>query len=286
MDAISQDKAIDPKALADGDRARFFRITRHDALDCLAASFRQHAYAPHTHDTYVVGAIMAGCETYRLNGVREHAPAGSVCFVHPGEVHDGEPAGEGYAYRMSYPSIGMLMEVGDELSGKRGAPRFRTAVQHDPDLAARFGAAHHALEVSGQALMADEGMLGVLAEMMRRYADIAIRPVGTSEPDGVGRAMSYLDAHYAEDIDLAHLSEVADLPRFRLIRAFRRDTGLTPHAFLVDRRVRAAREMLADGAKPADVAARSGFYDQAHLTRAFKARIGVTPGAYRSLATA
>ena len=284
MDAISQDKAIDTKALAEGDRARFFRVARHDALDCLAASFRQHAYAPHTHDTYVVGAIMAGCETYRLNGVRQHAPAGSVCFVHPGEVHDGEPAGEGYAYRMSYPSLGMLTEVGEELCGKRGTPRFRLAVTSDPDLAARFGAAHHALELSGQALMADERMLGVLAEMMRRYADIVIKPAGTREPNGVARAMTYLDANYAEDIDLARLSTVAGLPRFRLIRAFRRETGLTPHAFLVDRRVRAARDMLAEGASPVDAAARSGFYDQAHLTRAFKARVGVTPGVYRSLA--
>lgn len=286
MDAISQNKAIDTQALEDGDRARFFRVARHDALDCLAASFRRHAYAPHTHDTYVVGAIMAGCETYRLNGVRQHAPVGSVCFVHPGEVHDGEPAGEGYAYRMSYPSIGMLTEFGEELAGKRGTPRFRLAVAPDPELAARFGAAHRALEMSGQALMADERMLGVLAELMRRYSDIVIRPAGTSEPDGVARAMSYLDANYAEDIDLASLSLVAGLPRFRLIRAFRREAGLTPHAFLVDRRVRAARAMLAEGETVADVAARAGFYDQAHLTRAFKARVGVTPGVYRSLALA
>ena len=202
-----------------------------------------------------------------------------------GEVwYDGEPAGEGYAYRMSYPSLGMLTEVGEELCGKRGTPRFRLAVTSDPDLAARFGAAHRALELSGQALMADERMLGVLAEMMRRYADIVVKPTGTSEPNGVARAMTYLDAHYAEDIDLARLSTVAGLPRFRLIRAFRRETGLTPHAFLVDRRVRAARDMLAEGASPVDAAARSGFYDQAHLTRAFKARVGVTPGAYRSLA--
>ena len=63
------------------------------------------------------------------------------------------------------------------------------------------------------------------------------------------------------------------LPRHHLIRAFRRETGLTPHAYLVDVRVRRARDRLRRGEMPGDVAAATGFCDQAHLTRAFKARL-------------
>jgi AraC-like DNA-binding protein len=66
-----------------------------------------------------------------------------------------------------------------------------------------------------------------------------------------------------------------------LIRVFRAEVGLTPHAYVVDVRVRRAQALLKEGASPADAAARVGFADQAHLTRAFKARVGVAPGAYR-----
>ena len=65
------------------------------------------------------------------------------------------------------------------------------------------------------------------------------------------------------------------------MRVFRAETGLTPHAYVVDVRVRRARELLRAGVSPAAAAGLVGFADQAHLTRAFKARLGVTPGAYR-----
>ena len=75
---------------------------------------------------------------------------------------------------------------------------------------------------------------------------------------------------------------LAGLPRHHLIRAFRRETGLTPHAYLIDVRVRRARERLRRGESLGEVAAATGFCDQPHLTRAFKARLGVTPGAFRA----
>ena len=75
-------------------------------------------------------------------------------------------------------------------------------------------------------------------------------------------------------------AEVAGLRRTELVRAFRHQTGLTPHAWLTDRRVRAAQALLRRGDPPGQVAAATGFFDQAHFTRAFKARLGVTPGRY------
>ncbi len=102
------------------------------------------------------------------------------------------------------------------------------------------------------------------------------------EPGPVARAIAFLDGHYEDDVDLATLAAVAGIPRTRLIRAMRRETGLTPHAWLTDRRVRAARAFLTAGLAPAEVAARCGFCDQSHLNRAFKARMGVSPGAFRA----
>jgi AraC-like DNA-binding protein len=92
----------------------------------------------------------------------------------------------------------------------------------------------------------------------------------------------YLEAHLDQDADLASLAGLADLSRSHFIRAFSKETGLTPHAYLVDRRFRAASRLLGKGEAPGDVAAACGFFDQSHLNRVFKARMGVTPGAYRT----
>jgi AraC-like DNA-binding protein len=71
------------------------------------------------------------------------------------------------------------------------------------------------------------------------------------------------------------------LSQFALLRAFRRETGMPPHAYLNQLRVRRARLLLDDGLAPADVAAQTGFADQAHLTRHFKRVVGVPPAAYQ-----
>jgi AraC-like DNA-binding protein len=58
--------------------------------------------------------------------------------------------------------------------------------------------------------------------------------------------------------------------------------GITPHAYLIQRRVCVARHLLAAGETPAQAAITAGFADQSHLTRAFVRYLGITPARYRA----
>lgn len=285
MDLIAQEAAVDTAQLSAGDRARFWRARRHDGLEGLTATFRRHRYAPHTHETYVVGVITAGCETYVLRGERLYAQAGDLCFVNPGEVHDGEPADTGYTYRMTYPSVSLMTGIAAELSGRDRAPApvFRRPLVRDPAVFQAFLAAHRRLEEGIDPLAADEALLDAYTLLVARHAEQG-GPVAASLRDDAAarRVRDYLEACYAEEADLATLAAVAGVTRHHLVRQFKRAYGITPHAYLTDCRVRAARRRLAEGEPPADVAAACGFFDQSHLTRAFKARTGVGPGAFRS----
>lgn len=281
MESVKQHLAVGEMGV--GDEARFWREPRHDGLDFLHARFRVHRYAPHTHETYVIGLLTAGAESYRLRGVNRVVRAGELCFVNPGDVHDGAPVGEGYAYRMTYPSISLLTELAEDLTGTRpqAAPIFPECVARDPEAAQLFLAAHRGIERRDGALAGDSRLFGAYSLLLLRYSDLGRGPcTAGGEARAVRRACDHLEAHYAEDVDLATLANVAGLGRTQLIQAFRRETGLTPHAWLTDRRVRAARALLRQGESAASAAAATGFFDQAHLTRAFKARIGVTPGVY------
>jgi AraC-like DNA-binding protein len=160
-------------------------------------------------------------------------------------------------------------------------PYFPEPVVADPEAAGLFVAAHRGLD-QPDTLHGDERFVAALALMLSRHARLGQPGPVRSERGPVARAQAYLDAHYADTVDLASLAHVARVSRFHLIRAFRKQTGLTPHAWLADRRVRAARGLLADGQAPGEVALACGFSDQSHLTRAFKARVGVTPGRFRA----
>jgi AraC-like DNA-binding protein len=67
-------------------------------------------------------------------------------------------------------------------------------------------------------------------------------------------------------------------------RAFTAEFGVPPHAYVVGRRVGEARRLLLGGRRPADVAAATGFVDQAHLTRHFKRHVATTPGRFAASA--
>ncbi len=283
MENMDQAEAVAEMPLVDQESACLWRADRYDALECLRATFRTHIYTRHTHDSYVLGIIEQGCEKYFCRGEQHYAKAGEFCFVNPGEVHDGEPHGDaGYSYRMIYPSVPFIMELAEDVFHRplSALPYFVAPKVNDPELSDEFMRVHKALETSSDLFETDERMVCVIAKALARHTVTVALPTLGHESLPVARAREYLDDAFDEDIGLQELADLAQLSRHHFIRAFKRETGLTPHAYLTDRRVRAARGMLASGSTPAEVAARCGFYDQSHLNRVFKARIGVTPGAF------
>ncbi len=283
MHNVSQKEAVEFMPLADAETTRFWRDGRFGDMECLSATFLTHEYSPHAHDTFSIGAIENGSQISTIAGTTEQTGPGNLYLINPGEVHDGAPGGGGYRYRMIYPGEDLLRGVLEDVSGRafRGIPSFSNRLPNDPEVAAAFHAAHRRLEARAGALEADEGMFTVLAEMFRRYGSAIILPIESRERGAVRKARDYLCDNFESDIGLEELAAIAGLSRAHLIRAFRKEFHITPHAYLTDIRIREACRLLRSGEAPASVALACGFADQAHFTRHFKARIGVTPGQFR-----
>ncbi|MGO8658286.1 AraC family transcriptional regulator, partial [Rhizobium ruizarguesonis] len=81
----------------------------------------------------------------------------------------------------------------------------------------------------------------VLAAIFVRHGSTIVVPVDTQERSAVARAREYLIENFDCDVGLEELAGVAGLSRAHLIRAFRKEYHITPHAFLTDRRVQVAR---------------------------------------------
>src|SRR5690606_21626802 len=128
----------------------------------------------------------------------------------------------------------------------------------------------------------DEAFTAALGLLVRRHSlsDARGRRLGR-EATPIRHARQLVDASYMQDLTLEQLAAAAGLSRFHFLRSFRREVGVTPHAYLTGRRIAAAKVLL-DGDQPlSEVALACGFYDQSHFTRAFKSVTGVTPGQYR-----
>ncbi|WP_170151397.1 helix-turn-helix transcriptional regulator [Microvirga subterranea] len=287
MSLVSPELSLDPDQRDAGDVTHFWRVPRHHGLDCLRATFRRHAYARHTHETYAVAAILSGCETFFHRGEQHYAGPGAVAVVCPDEIHDGEPYGGGFEYRTFYPSPELMQEIAEDVAGRplSRPPWFRHSVMHDPELALAHAELHVCLcrdDSWASEMEQDTRLVDYLARLIARWADLDGLPRVRGCSKGIARVRDYLDTHLGQEAELAELARIAGLSRSHFIRAFRKETGLTPHAYLLDRRFRAAGRLLGQGESPGDVAAACGFFDQSHLNRVFKARMGVTPGIFRA----
>jgi AraC-like DNA-binding protein len=120
----------------------------------------------------------------------------------------------------------------------------------------------------------------LLAAFLEAASDGAQALPAASITPPIARAKKLLEERFADDVRLEQLEEEIGLSRFYLVRRFRAEVGMPPHAFQLAMRLDRARVLVASGMPLADVASRCGFTDQSHLTRHFRRATGVAPGAY------
>jgi AraC family transcriptional regulator len=96
------------------------------------------------------------------------------------------------------------------------------------------------------------------------------------------RVTDFMQAHLHRRVSVAELAAQVGLSESWFARAFKQTNGETPHGWQQGLRIAAAKAMLgAEAASLAEIAAATGFADQAHMTRAFRGVTGTTPAAWR-----
>jgi AraC-like DNA-binding protein len=274
----------DPEHVSPTERTRFWRTRELGPVEWLAAEYRTHRFTRHWHDTYALGTVESGGETFMARGERHYVRRGSLVLLNPGDIHDGETADPaGWRYRMLYPAPAVLARVASEIAGRpTPAPHFRRAVVHDPEAARLLLAAHYAAERSRSALERQARLTEALALLVTRHADPAPIPVKTNgEHARIRRVCDLIEDGLGEDLALDTLAAEARMSSWHFLRVFRRETGATPHFYVLQRRLARARRLLEAGEPVAEVAAATGFSDQSHLTNRFRRTYGVTPAVFR-----
>lgn len=97
-------------------------------------------------------------------------------------------------------------------------------------------------------------------------------------PDRLLKVVRYIDGHLGEKVDLQALARVAGFSEGHFGLLFKRSMGLTPHDYLMRRRLERARELLeTTNRKELDIALTCGFSDDTHMGRRIKEAWGVLP---------
>jgi AraC-like DNA-binding protein len=265
--------------------SQFWRPRGLDGAEVVFASHGRYAYPRHFHEEYVVALMVRGIERIRAGRHSDLAPSGSIILINPGEVHENAAVDEyGFAYRTLYVPAMVVERYASGAKHQDGTKlEFPKGVVSDKDALGLLRSFHTAVEDGEPNLRLQSLLTMILANLSQRHSAECSEPIALPPPRAaVSVVRDFLDAHFAEDVSLADLSQLVGLSPFHLVRSFREQVGLPPSQYLVHRRVLHAVRQLRKGASIAATAVETGFVDQSHLTRHFKRIVGVTPGRFRA----
>jgi len=269
----------------DADKAP--RFWRDDALPFIEARSiadgREVCYTRHSHEHFSIGAITAGSSTYIHEQSEFAVDVGTVVLMNPGDVHACNPIDDQpWSYVMLYVDTPWLTDLQHQLgfSDDLAFRRFSVTHTRDASLFAGLNDLYEVLVDPQQDVLRKQS----LAVEFFGEVQLQLNPVAQPlrEPNfKLERAAEYIRDNCTRMLKLEDICAAAQLSPSYLIRAFKQHFGMTPHAFLVNRRIQFAQDQLRSGKLIADVALEAGFADQAHFQRAFKQHLAATPGQYR-----
>lgn len=260
-----------------------FTFHRDLGITSLHAFHHQYAYPRHSHDHFVICLIAQGIQSFTHKGTKYITPPQGAILINPSIVHTGEPATErGFKLCSIYPTEQHLAQVATGLSGRHCvAPYFRDVRVDRVDTTKILLALHHALVNNASKLERESRLTATLSHLIQHYAEIhpQVQSVG-NEHYAVQQIRDFIETNFAAQITLNDLSRLVALSPFYLLRVFKAEVGLPPHAYLTDVRIRRSKQLIEVGIPLVDVAHAVGFSHQSHLTRRFRQIVGVTPGKY------
>lgn len=253
----------------------YHKLKTFDGLELLAAERYQQPFPWHVHETFNVSLIISGTESLQFHDTTLYAPAGRLSITHPLEVHANPVLhAPGYSFYTFYVSPAVMAHAANNK-----AVYFREQVIHNPALFARFW--HLAQQISQPEPAFDQLFSAALRALVSEHSTR-----GPLLPDPAGSATissmkASLTAQLHLPVPLEQLARQHGMDKFKFLRYFKQHTGLTPHHFVLMKRVDAAKHLLHDGCSLVETALAVGFYDQAHFSRFFRSFVGVSPGQYQ-----
>ena len=131
----------------------------------------------------------------------------------------------------------------------------------------------------GRELLSSWALLRLLVELGRHLCrqDSQLPQPVMPQNSRILDIMRYLDTHLAEDLDIDTLAEGFYISKYHMMRLFHRETGMTIHNYLTQRRLLRAKELMAGGMRATEACYRCGFRSYSSFTRACGKHFGTTP---------
>ncbi len=138
------------------------------------------------------------------------------------------------------------------------------------------------LDGINQHLSLSEAQMSIMIGNLLLELSVSPSSEDAADEDGIKKVTSYLTENFSKKITLEDMADMAGLSPYHFNRKYKKETGVTPHQFLLSTRISAAKYNLSNSNMTiSEIALSSGFIDESAFCYCFKKREGITPNEYR-----
>ena len=245
----------------------------------------------HSHDFYEVYCFIGGSVDYIVEDGLYRLQAGDVLliptnYLHQPNVKDGSKSYDrivlwinpAYVKRLSSPSTDLATCF--QKAKEKGAYLVRNSALSDKLVTELIAVIENENSNSfGADLTAENHVITVLTLLGAHY--LKNRQAKQAEQSEIiSRAIEYISEHLTEPITLDGISNALYTNKYYFAHLFKEETGVSPHSYILKKRLLMSKELIEQGLSITDVYVRCGFSDYTHFFRAFKKEFDLTPKQY------
>ena len=268
-------------------RSEYFK---EDALPYIEVRHVIHSakhYKPHFHDTFSFGAIEEGAVAFSLDGRTSELSTGALIAFNPEVVHACNPLKDrARSYHMIYLDVAWCKAFQESIWNTEldSFVRVDKVTVTDHTLYQSFLELSRLLrDRSIFYLEKEEAIHGFMKQFFEHFISISQTDTTQTEVSAIQEieeTKRFIKKHARENITIAQLAQKASLSAYHFMRVFKRHTGMSPHAYLINQKINLAQRLLLKGLPIAEVALEVGFVDQSHLHRHFQSIVAMSPGEF------
>ncbi|SNT70039.1 AraC family transcriptional regulator [Psychrobacter sp. LV10R520-6] len=263
----------------------FWRDSRMPHIELRkVADGRKVCYDLHSHTHWSLGAITQGVSTFIYRDDSYHVRQGDLVLMNSEWPHACNPIeNQPWAYLMLYVDTTWLTQL-RYTEGLLQQPRWQdiaNAVITDKHLYQGYCTMAATLLDDKRELLDKQTKVVEYLSALMHTLDNQKSVLDKQTPAALNKLASYLNEHCTEELSLDELCTLSGYSPSHLIRSFKQYFGMTPHAYIVNKRIQYGQRELKKGVAIIDTALSAGFADQAHFQRTFKRLVAATPNQYR-----
>ena len=263
------------------ENEKFFKDKNLPHIECRYTTKSSKHYKPHMHTTLSIGAIDQGEVIYSAADKKANLKKDSLAIINPDTIHYCNPIGnEKRSYYMLYIDTSYAQKIQSSLFDSESFIPLDVILLRDKRIYEKYIDSMNFFMAENFLIEKEQKIINLLEIIFLKT--IKYKKAKSREtPLHVSKAKEILAENLDLDISLNEIAKALKSNPYTLLRDFKKEMGITPHAYRMNLRIEMAKELLQRGMSISQTAQKCGFFDQSHLHRHFKAITAVTPKEYR-----